>query len=372
MRATHKRHPASVQGLLLQHPLHTELPAWGTPGEAGCPAFPPWGYPQEYRVPQDRVLGPYLHITHVLCAHVARQGGHAVLAEAQRATVIHCGWEQCQSPSSPCLGPTAGAVPPSSPSPLASLTQQHSEAHAAERCRVQHPPGREDGVGTPCERQRGVTLPSRGRGMVAGGKLLPWGITTRGCFWAAEPSLGRSRMASKSRPPAEAGWGVSGLGGGGGAQPGPPGHSLYWGCSCSGGGCRVRMPQLMPGTGGASCRQTHCACASQPPPGRMATFCAGIRIGAGTERVWWVLGRGVLPYQRRGAARGGEPGHQDVPVNGEDRPASLGSIWGGGWGQTSRRDPLPSPGTGMAPPAWHSPAVSEVVAPVTVSTTNTS
>lgn len=38
-----------------------------------------------------------------------------------------------------------------------------------------------------------------------GGKLLPWVITTKGGFWAAGPSLGRRRMASKSRPPVEVG-----------------------------------------------------------------------------------------------------------------------------------------------------------------------
>lgn len=164
---------------------------------------------------------------------------------------------------------------------------------------------------------------------MVGGKLLPWGITTRGGFWATRPLLGRSRMASKSRPPAEAGWGVSGLGGGSGAQPSTPGHSLYWGCSCSGRGCRVRMLQLMPGTGCSSCRQTHRACASWPALGRMATFCMRRSVGASTKRGWWELGRGALPYQRGGAARGGEPGHQDVPFDGEDRPASLWSVCGG-------------------------------------------
>lgn len=209
--------------------------------------------------------------------------------------------------------------------------------------------------------------------MMVGEKLLPWGITTRGGFWAAGPLLGRSRMASKSRPPAEAGWGVSGLGGGSGAQPGTPGHSLYWGCSCSGGGCRVRMFQLMPGTGCSSCRQTHRACASWPALGRMATFCTGRSVGASTERDWWGLGRGAPTYQCGGAARGGEPGHQDVSVDGEDRPASLWSICGGGGVcQTCRHDPLPSPGSSTALLAWHSPAISEVVAPVTVSTTNMS
>lgn len=39
--------------------------------------------PQQYRVPQDHALGPYLHVAHVLRAHIARQGGHAVLAKAQ-------------------------------------------------------------------------------------------------------------------------------------------------------------------------------------------------------------------------------------------------------------------------------------------------
>lgn len=48
------------------------------------------------------------------------------------------------------------------------------------------------------------------------GKLSPWGITTRGGFWVAGTSLGRSKMASKSRPPAEVGWGVSELGRGSG------------------------------------------------------------------------------------------------------------------------------------------------------------
>lgn len=46
-------------------------------------------------------------------------------------------------------------------------------------------------------------------------------------------------------------------------------------------------------------------------------------------RGWWALRRGTLPYQCRGAARGGEPGHQEVPVDREDRPASLGGVWGG-------------------------------------------
>lgn len=41
------------------------------------------------------------------------------------------------------------------------------------------------------------------------------------------------------------------------------------------------------------------------------------------------LGTGMSPYQRRGAAWGGELGHQEIPVNGEDRPAPLGCIWGG-------------------------------------------
>lgn len=164
--------------------------------------------------------------------------------------------------------------------------------------------------------------------------------------------------------------GGSELGGGGGAQP-YWGYSLYWGCSCSGGGCRVRMLQLMPGTGAASCRQTHCTCASRPALGRTATFCVGRRVSANPERGCWALGRG-----HHLTSVWGQLGVENLATKMSRSMVRTDQLpWGASGeegGQTCRCDPLPSPGTRMVLPAWHSPAVSKVVAPVTVSTTNMS
>lgn len=155
MRATKQCHPAGIQHLLLQHSLHAELPPWETTTEQAVPPSLLRAPAGAQGAPGPRAR-PYLHITYVLCAHVAWQGGHVVLAKAQRATVIHCvgGSVRALPPLCPHPGPSMGAV---SPKAMVSLTQQHGKAHTAQRRRVQHPPGREDRVGTPYkwQRQRG-------------------------------------------------------------------------------------------------------------------------------------------------------------------------------------------------------------------------
>lgn len=60
------------------------------------------------------------------------------------------------------------------------------------------------------------------------------------------------------------------------------------------------MPQLMPGTGGASCRQIHCVCASWPAAGRTATFCAGRVVSAHGKGLVGTGERGQCLCQRAG------------------------------------------------------------------------
>lgn len=194
-------------------------------------------------------------------------------------------WQR-QSPSSPCPGPHRGRrATQHCPGPPASLTQQHGEAHAAQRCRVQHPSGREDGVGTPCERKRGGDTAQPGQGHSRGrrGQALTMGHHDQGVLLGGGALTWAQQNGIEVQAPCGGGVGRSELGEGSGAQS-YWGYSPYWGCSCSGGGRSVRMPQLMPGTGGASCRQTHCTCASRPAPGRTATFCTERRVGVSPER----------------------------------------------------------------------------------------
>lgn len=145
------------------------------------------------------------------------------------------------------------------------------------------------------------------------------------------------------------------------------------------------MPQVMPGMGGASCRQIHCVCASWPAAGRTATFCAGRGVSARAKGLVGTRERGQCPCQGAGGRWGG--GHDFTNMGGQLGVENLATKrsrsmvrtdqlpWGASeeqGGQTCRCDPLPTPGTSTALLACHSPAVSEVVVPVAVSTTNTS
>lgn len=184
----------------------------------------------------------YLHVTYVLCAHVAWQGGHVVLAKAQRAAVIHCvgGSVRALPPLCPHPGPSMGAV---SPKAMVSLTQQHGKAHAAQRRRVQHPPGREDRVGTPYkwQRQRGGDTAWLGYSGV-GTSSYHGASRPRGASGQWDPRLGASGWHQSPGPLWEAGRGVSGISQDGGAQP-----DSALGTHCTGG-----APALV-GAAGCGC-----------------------------------------------------------------------------------------------------------------------